>query len=99
VTIEYAIEAIENMERSLDVTCSGMSGERREALVSKIFEATHGLLQHPRGGQLEPLMAGMTHEYRRLVVGNFKIIYRIEAETIYVTDIFDARQDPRRMRG
>ena len=38
-------------------------------------------------------------EYRRLVVGNFKIIYRIEGEVIYVTDTFDARQDPKRMQG
>jgi hypothetical protein len=37
--------------------------------------------------------------YRRLVVGNFKVIYRIEKDLIYVTDIFDARQDPKRMRG
>jgi len=99
VTIEYAIEAIENMEHSLEVTCAEMSLERRVALVAKIFTEAQRLVQFPKAGQVEPWMQCAKHEYRRLVVGNFKIIYRIEGETIYVTDIFDTRHDPKRMRG
>ena len=76
-----------------------MSLERREALVSKIFKEAERLVKYPRAGQVEPLMEGMRFEYRRLVVGNFKIIYRIDGEWIRITDIFDTRQDPKRMRG
>lgn len=35
--------------------------------------------------------------HRRLVVGHFKIIYRILPGEIIVLDIFDSRQDPDRM--
>ena len=97
--LEYAIEAIQNLEESLDVTCAGMSFERREALVTRIFKDAERLIKYPRAGQVEALMEGMRYEYRRLVVGNFKIIYRIDGDLINVTDIFDARQDPKRMRG
>jgi len=37
--------------------------------------------------------------YRRLVEGHYKIIYRIEDEYIYITDIFDSCQDPDKMKG
>lgn len=97
--LDYAIEAIQNLEGSLDVTCADMSLERREALVSRIFKEAERLVKYPRAGQVEPLMEGMRFEYRRLVVGNFKIIYRIDGEWIRITDIFDTRQDPKRMRG
>jgi plasmid stabilization system protein ParE len=99
VKLDYAIEAIQNLEESLDVTCEGMSLQKREELVSKIFKEAERLIKYPRAGQIEPLMEGMRFEYRRLVVGNFKIIYRIDGEWIRITDIFDARQDPKRMRG
>ena len=76
-----------------------MSLARRDVLVSKIFKEAERLLNYPRAGQKEPLMDHLPYEYRRLVVGNFKIIYRIDGEWIRITDIFDARQDPKRMRG
>jgi len=37
--------------------------------------------------------------HRRAIEGHFKIIYRVEGETIYVTDFFDSRQDPAKMKG
>jgi plasmid stabilization system protein ParE len=99
VKLDYAIEAIQHLEESLDVTCAGMSVEKRESLVTKIFKETERLMKYPRAGQIEPLMEGMKFEYRRLVVGNFKVIYRIDGEWIRITDFFDARRDPRSMRG
>ena len=30
---------------------------------------------------------------------HYKIIYRVVGEYIYVTDIFDSRQDPDKMKG
>jgi plasmid stabilization system protein ParE len=91
--------AIAHLVESVELTGKDMSLERREALVEKVLRETDRLLEFPKGGQVEQLMDSRPFEYRRLVVGNFKIIYRIDGEVIYVTDIFDARQDPRRMRG
>lgn len=37
--------------------------------------------------------------HRRVIVKNFKIVYRIENDLIVVNDIFDSRRDPDRMKG
>ncbi len=91
--------AIAHLVESVELTGKHMSLERRDALIEKVIRGTDRLLDFPKAGQVETLMDSRPFEYRRLVVGNFKIIYRIDGEMIYVTDIFDARQDPQRMRG
>ena len=91
--------AIAHLVESVELTLSGASIEKREEVIEQVLEETRRLIQWPHAGQVEVWLAGREHEYRRLVAGNFKIIYRIEGEVIQVTDIFDARQDPRRMRG
>jgi plasmid stabilization system protein ParE len=63
----------------------------------QILDAAEGLKQFPRGVQEEEYLAHLGLGHRRLVVGHYKVIYRIEGETIYVTDIFDTRQDPSKM--
>ncbi len=45
-------------------------------------------------GAIEALLAELGLEHRYIVEGNFKIIYRIAEETIYITDIFDTRRNP-----
>jgi len=34
----------------------------------------------------------------RLIESHYKIIYRVTEEFIYITDIFDSRQDPDKMK-
>jgi len=37
-------------------------------------------------------------EHRYLVEGNYKIIYKRVKEGVLITDVFDARQDPRKIQ-
>lgn len=37
--------------------------------------------------------------YRRAIAGHFKIIYRVVDGVVLISDIFNSRQDPARMRG
>ena len=37
--------------------------------------------------------------HRRVIDGHVKIIYRIVEEAVYVTDFFDSRSDPGKMKG
>lgn len=50
-------------------------------------------------GQLEPGLEDLGLQHRRVIVGPFKIIYRVVADRIIVTDIFDSRRDPKQMKG
>jgi len=91
--------AIAHLVESVELTMAGASLEKREEVIDRVLEETRTLVVWPHAGQVEIWMEGRTFVYRRLVVGNFKVIYRIEKDLIYVTDIFDGRQDPKRMRG
>ncbi len=65
---------------------------------AKVLQIRDGIIKKTEKLILNPyLHLGLFH--RRLVEGHYKIIYRIEGEIIYVTDIFDSRQDPLKMKG
>lgn len=59
------------------------------------------LAGHPRTGAFEDLVSvgkdGV--RYRRLIVWHLKVVYKVVRNEIHVTDIFDSRKDPRRMKG
>ena len=67
--------------------------------ISKITDAVLLLTQFPRGGQIEPWLEHKGLDHRRAVVGNYKVVYRIDKQEIKIIDVFDARQDPKKMKG
>ncbi len=68
-----------------------------DKITNRIVDDIDWLLDHPRGGQYEPLLEHLGLGHRRKVSGNYKIIYRIVDDLIFVSDVFDTRQDPGRM--
>lgn len=56
------------------------------------------LMTNPLLGFKEPLLENEVKEYRSLIHGNYKIVYRIENGTIYINRIFDCRQDPDKLK-
>jgi plasmid stabilization system protein ParE len=60
----------------------------------KIFYATRQLVKHPLSGQVEPNLQILEEDFRYLVEGNYKIIYKKVKEGVLITDVFDTRQDP-----
>jgi toxin ParE1/3/4 len=67
---------------------------------NKIYQKTRKLARFPELGQREnnPLVASL--DYRYLVSGNYKIVYKIfrEQGTVVIAAIFDTRQDPNDLR-
>lgn len=59
-----------------------------------IFKTTRSLVNHPLAGQIEPSLKRLHQEHRYLVVGNYKIVYKIIEQTVLITDLFDTRQNP-----
>ena len=62
-----------------------------------IFSSTRQLIKHPDSGQIELTLERLGEEHRYLVKGNYKIVYKRVDEGILITDIFDTRQDPRKI--
>jgi plasmid stabilization system protein ParE len=70
-----------------------------DARVDELWEALSWLLDHPGAGQVEEYLSSFGMDHRRWIVGDVKVIYRLAPEVLYVTDFFDSRQDPRKMKG
>jgi plasmid stabilization system protein ParE len=70
-----------------------------QKLVQKIIDATIILENNPKSGRKEDLLEDRTQEFRFLVVKNYKIIYWIDYEfnLIYISMVFDTRQNPKRI--
>ncbi len=67
-----------------------------EGVLENIYQAIIQLTKFPHKAAIETYISS-NYIYRRSVVGRYKIIYRIEGDTIYVTDVFDSRRDPLEM--
>lgn len=91
---EYAASRLDEI---WDYYAEEASERVADKITKKIVDDIDWLLTHPRGGQYEPLLDQLGLKHRRLVSGNYKIIYRIIDDLIFVSDIFDARQDPEKM--
>ncbi|MBY0436185.1 MAG: type II toxin-antitoxin system RelE/ParE family toxin [Cyclobacteriaceae bacterium] len=69
-----------------------------ENIRNRIIAKIQLLEINPQLGQLEPSLLKLNKSHRRLIEGTYKIIYRVEDQKIYITDIFDSRQDPKKMK-
>jgi len=73
------------------------TSEQVEALESKLLGTAKGLSKNPKIGQFEIYLDHLEEGHRRVIVGQYKIIYYITEDKIIVSDFFDTRQDPNKM--
>lgn len=92
-------QANDSFSRSLRHLGGFYSKTYLNALRRKVKAELAWLKDNPGGGQFEDQLAHLGHGHRRLVIAPFKIVYRVEQGTVVVTDIFDARRDPKEMKG
>ena len=95
----YTEQALESLKETLEFIAPGVSHEKLIEIRNKILDKTDTLLKQPFLGQAEPCLEHLGLDHRRIVVGHCKIIYKVVGEYIYITDIFDSRQDPDEMKG
>ena len=63
-----------------------------------VLAAASQLEKHAQIGQIEELLKEMEGGHRYIVKDNYKIIYKILTNKIYITDVFDTRQDPDKIK-
>jgi len=72
----------------------GKSGRKiRAAIIRKAMI----LRDYPYAGQIEEFLLEENKGHRHLMESNYKVIYRIIGQVVYITDIFDTRQGPEKM--
>jgi len=73
------------------------SEEIAQKILDRILDEVELLERHPNLGSKETLLAELKLNHLYIVCGNYKIIFYETTTIIYVTDIFDCRQNPKRM--
>ena len=97
--LDYTEQALVSLKEILEFISLKVSHEKLIVIRDQILNKADTLLKQPLIGQKESFLEHLGLGHRRLVEGHCKIIYRIEGEYIYITDIFDPRQDPDKMKG
>ncbi|PTN02225.1 plasmid stabilization system protein ParE [Mangrovibacterium marinum] len=95
----YTEQALLSLEETLTFLSAKVSPRKLLEIRNKILDAADSLLIQPLQGQEEPFLKHLQLGHRRIISRHYKIIYRIEGEWIYITDIFDSRQDPDTMNS
>ena len=65
-----------------------------ESIKRKILSSTKNLNLHARKGQTEVLLKHKIGEFRYLLAGNYKVIYKIVEKDVYIMKVFDCRRNP-----
>lgn len=95
----YTEQALASLEETLEFIALSVSHEKLIEIRNRILDRADTLLKQPLIGQKEPFLDHLGLGHRRLIEGHCKIIYKLVGEYIYITDIFDSRQDPDKMKG
>jgi Plasmid stabilization system protein len=95
----YTEQALSSLKEALSFIAPRVTRKKLIEIRDEILDAADTLLLYPLQGQKEPFLEYLGLDHRRLVINHYKIIYRIIGECIYITDIFDSRQDPDKMKG
>ncbi len=69
---------------------------------NKIFERVQQkreiLLKYPKSGHPEPLLSDRKRDYRYVVLNkNYRMIYHVTKNTIWIVDVWDRRNDPSKL--
>ena len=87
----FAIDTLKSIvEYHKEVASLKVAGKIRK----EIFSSTRHLLKYPHSGQTELLLTDLNENYRYILSGNYKVIYKVNKNDIVITDIFDTRQNP-----
>jgi plasmid stabilization system protein ParE len=91
----WTITAIYDLEEIYDFL-SAKSVEVAEKQIDNILKREEQLKYQPTSGPVQDLQS-IKEEYRYLIEGNYKIIYHIQKNIIYIDTVFDTRQDPEKL--
>jgi plasmid stabilization system protein ParE len=95
----YTEQALISLEETLEFASLTVTNEKLTEIRKRILDRADTLLKQPLIGQKEPFLEHLGLGHRRLIEGHCKIIYKVVGEYIYITDIFDSRQNPDEMKG
>jgi len=95
----YTSTARKRLRNILEYIRSEHSEKRASTFQKRVLDRSEELLDHPLKGHPIPTLATPERAYRGLSFGRHLTIYHVDNDHIHVTDFFDTKQHPARMRG
>ncbi len=68
-----------------------------QSIKDDIIDGIRKLKKNPELGNEEAALVHLKRGYRKLIIGNYKAIYRIIENVIVIDTIFDSRQEPKEL--
>lgn len=96
--LEWTNSAKNNLQKIFLFYCKIASKEVAFKIIEPIFDFVKTLEHSPKVGQEESLLKHLKKQHRYLVFEHFKIIYVIKGQKIYITHVFDTRQNPSKLK-
>lgn len=96
--VVYTGQAIISLDELIEFLLTKFDPNKVNEIELKILSECEKLSRNPLKGSIEPLLQNLGIGHRRIIVGHTKAIYRIKNKTIFITDFFDSRQDPQKMK-
>ena len=97
--VKITSPAVKQLEKLEEYYISLGYVNRVEKLREEIVNQSQLLSKNPKMGQIETHLEHLHQEHRYLLVNpHYKIIYIEKVECIYIVDIFDARQNPEKIK-
>lgn len=97
--VVFTDQSIDSLNECMDFLSLTVNPRKIKAIQNSILDKAETLAQNPGIGQAEPLLQHLGFGHRRIVFHHIKIIYKIEGDSVIITDFFDSRQDPCKMKG
>lgn len=89
--------AIDSLKDIFDYYSEKAGKKVAHKIRKQIFQSTRQLIKHPESGQVELYLEKLEQTYRYILIGNYKVIYRIESQSVFINDVFDVRRNPIKM--
>lgn len=96
--IQWTEAALKNVRKLYHFYCKTASEEVARKIIEPLFHFVKTLENMSEIGQEEPTLKPLNDGHRYLVHNHLKIIYRLKSDTIFITHVFDTRQQPSKLK-
>ena len=91
--------AQEALIRIYDVFYEFAGQRNADKIIDRVDERLNTLQKFPYSGQPEPILADRSRKYRYVSINkNYRMIYHISRNTIWIVDFWDRRCNPEKLR-
>ena len=95
--IKWTNKAISQLEKIADYYFE-YSPTASQSIVSAIFRKVALLEIYPSSYPIEQLLVKLNKQHRFMICGNYKIIFRIVEQDVFIHVVFDCRQNPKKIK-